>query len=1207
MLSLLTRGCSAWLGFILTASLVAAQADPNQQAETILNAGRKAYNDGNPQFAAERFTEVLNKFGNTQWATDARYGLGLALLELPNPDYTKALEYFTNVINDVNFPSRAYALYYAAICHRGLGLKEYAEGLAKPQEMPQRSQTAASKFAEALKLLSQSREAFEKSNNAEWATRVRCDIAEMQLRLNKPQDARTAVEPLVKDPQYATSKYRPLGLYYHGTAAFLMNDLATAAKSLGLLTPYDQPFGPHARYLRGRIHMADGENAEAALCFDAVVTDYAKQKAAAMEALKQPNNFKNNPWEKTRLEALAQGPVPDYVAGSVFYAASLNYEAGQFAEALSKFERFLKDYATSPLKDDALLRLGFCQVQMRQWDAAIKTLQPLTHHPRLADQALLWLGKAQAEQAAAVEPNNPNLKAQTYTNAINTLRSAAEKANRPEPDAKTRRGHILLELADTQLAAHRPQEAAATYELIQNEKLLPHKTEEVLQRLITAYHLAGDWAKSEARIAAFQKQFPDSPLLPLVLFRGAENSYAKAELLAKQNKPAEAKTAFAEAEKQYAALVEKFPEFEKVHRARFAQAMCWMANHDYEKAIRALEAIPAPNRTGELASVPYVLAVCQLRTAPVKADDALQDNILREKLTAAISLLDGFIAAHPKAEQTPDALVKLGHSYKRLALQLPPGNERNDLLNKARATLERLLREFPQSDSLGEATLERAKVLVAQGDRNGAINALRGFANDPLQKSPVAAFAMIYCGSLLREQNQPAEAGKILQQAREKLENTLGARHEHDTVALLRYHHGIALQESQKLAEARVAFEQALQAAPRSPLAVEATLRLLSAQTEERKQKLTELEKQKKPGLTPQQLAAIDASIRNLHNELVHLGQLFEQRADQYRTDYPNSETRARMLYEAAWIYRTTQSDPVPAYRKLIVQFPDLSLAVEARLELAEWLADRGHNDEVIPLLKAAIDAEPTDQPTPPETLDRIRLRLGAMYFAQKDYEAAKSQFDAVGNNEKSPLRAHGLYRAAECWLALGQPDDAQKQLAIFRDNPAFHNIVGVSDRALLRLGHALIQLKRWNDARGVFRTLISRFGNNNPWAIDALYGIAWTYQNLGRYDDAVNAYAQVTQATTDDRAGRAYLQIGLCRAATKKWAEAGKAFEAVYFGYDFPDLKFPAMIEHARVLAEDKKPEEAIKLLERVIKDAPPQSEWTQAAQEQREKLKNK
>jgi cellulose synthase operon protein C len=51
--------------------------------------------------------------------------------------------------------------------------------------------------------------------------------------------------------------------------------------------------------------------------------------------------------------------------------------------------------------------------------------------------------------------------------------------------------------------------------------------------------------------------------------------------------------------------------------------------------------------------------------------------------------------------------------------------------------------------------------------------------------------------------------------------------------------------------------------------------------------------------------------------------------------------------------------------------------------------------------------------------------------------------------------------------------------------------------------------------------------------------------------------------------------------------------------------LKFTAMIEHARVLVEAKKSTDAIKLLEKVIQDAPKDSEWTKAARERLAKIK--
>jgi hypothetical protein len=48
-------------------------------------------------------------------------------------------------------------------------------------------------------------------------------------------------------------------------------------------------------------------------------------------------------------------------------------------------------------------------------------------------------------------------------------------------------------------------------------------------------------------------------------------------------------------------------------------------------------------------------------------------------------------------------------------------------------------------------------------------------------------------------------------------------------------------------------------------------------------------------------------------------------------------------------------------------------------------------------------------------------------------------------------------------------------------------------------------------------------------------------------------------------------------------------------------------MLEHARALTEEKKPDEARKLLDRVLQDAPKDSEWSKAAKERLEKLGGK
>src|SRR5579883_3163193 len=124
MLRTRVRGFTALLFIASFAGAVSAQPTPDQQAEALLNAGRKAYNEGNPQFAADRFTELLTKFGGYKEANTAQIGLGLALLDLPDPNYQKAYEAFIAASNDAKFPERGLALYQAGVCQRGMGHKE---------------------------------------------------------------------------------------------------------------------------------------------------------------------------------------------------------------------------------------------------------------------------------------------------------------------------------------------------------------------------------------------------------------------------------------------------------------------------------------------------------------------------------------------------------------------------------------------------------------------------------------------------------------------------------------------------------------------------------------------------------------------------------------------------------------------------------------------------------------------------------------------------------------------------------------------------------------------------------------------------------------------------------------------------------------------------------------------------------------------------
>ncbi len=1253
--------CFRWYLLLVLAFLAGVRVAPAQQlpaeeqATQLLDAARRAYNERNFPFAADRFKQFLQQYGNHAEAHSARLGWGVALLESPQPQYRAAIDPLRPAAESAEFSERGLANFYLGTAYRALGHAALLQASLKPNEAPQHINTANGEFEQALKAFEIAATAFKTRvmlplaaeedlpADYEWSTRSQLDAVEMQLRLGKTKEATASLEKLLAEKELVRSKYRQLAQYYRGYEQYSSGDSLAAAKTLSQLAPFENPtYGPHARYMLGRAHHQLGDTAEAGLHYEAILTAYDEELKQAKLVAGNGELFKNEPQERARLLLVAQSPPPDYVARSWFFAGVLLYEQEKFADALERFTQFADRYKLSPLLKEAVLRKGMAQVRLRMNTEALATLAPLQDDPLLSDQARWWLGRANVGLAL----ENPAAAQNRLNNAVSHFKTGADRANQrapQDPAAKLRRQDMLLEAGDAHQRNKQFNEAVGMFQQVLNEQPEAERGETALQRLATALNLAGKYAESDTACEKFAAAYPKSPLLPAVLFRHEENALAVAETAFKNpqlaNREAALKTAYGEVAKRAEKLIAAYPEAAEIPYAYHALGLAQYRTGDFERAAATLQQVPAPDRSDDLATVSYLLADCLLRLAPETADDALAAGELLEQAGEVVKLLDGFIAtvAPPNTPPThpslPDALVKLGDAHLRMALVIEDEQERNQTLQLARQSYEKVMQQFGQHPAAAIATYERARCMLAQNDRGGAMNEYRRFLGDPLRNSPVAPMAILRMATLLRMEKRPQDAVDPLNQTRQRHEAALLADPARAAWApLLQYHQALCLKEANKLPEAQALFENLVQRFPKSLEGSDAAWRVQQCR---REQLLARLEPARitlaRPDAPAAEIATASAIVSAAMTEMAQIVGLLEKHA---ATLEAGSEPQLATLHEAAWGYRLlaqheialareklreagrkerqnalNKSTPagktplqaaapaVPVadvplqeaevkaralYNAIIEQGGESRLVPIAKLQLAEVLVLREEFEPASSLLQDALGGEIAD-----DLVAQLKVRLAACLLAQEDGDGAFDEVEELAKDEKNPVYAEARFLAGEALLVQEKFAEAVEQLKLFRDHGPLQNIAGVSDRALMRLGAAYERLEQFDPARSAYETLWGRFPQS-PFRLEARYAQGVCLQRMNQHDAAVNTYNEVVRHTTGETAARAQYNIGATRAAQQRWAEAAAAYQLCAFTYDSPELCSQALVEAAAALEQLKQIPDAANLLAMVGKDYP-------------------
>lgn len=587
--------------------------------------------------------------------------------------------------------------------------------------------------------------------------RAACDQAATHLAAAKPKEALAALLPLAKT---AAGPSKDRFNYYLGCAAFAAGDDLQAGRALSRLAPFENPlYAAHTRYLLGRLHHRAGEATEAALNYDAVPAAFEKMPPAA------------------------KNPPPDFVGDALYHSAVLLYETKAFADALARFQLVLQKEKRAGLLEEARLRAGICQVRAGQNAEALKTLQPVFGQPKLARAARWWASLAVAAPAEAVDH----------------LKKALEAVDAPPaPDA----GEIQFALGAALEKAGKPAEAVEVY-----RKLPPG--EAALARLAGALAGAAQYREAEESAAAFEKQFPGSPLLGPVILRLADGAFAEAQAAPADKAPA----LFAQVLKRYERVLAAGPSA----AARYRSAVALYRLDRLPEAVAQLREIPDVERSGDLAGASLLLGECILRTAPPaeEAVDALRAAGALKDLQEAVAQLQKGLPSAGAA--TPDVTMKIGQALQRVSALLADPAEKVSTANQARELYEAFRNTHANHPLRAVAEYERANCYVLAGDPNQGLQKLARFHQAPFAEHPVAPLALLREAQLLRGANNPGQAAAVLAEARQKYEAGLAKDAARASwVPLLRWHHAAALKAANQAAQAAPILESLLKDAPAS-------------------------------------------------------------------------------------------------------------------------------------------------------------------------------------------------------------------------------------------------------------------------------------------------------------------------------------------------------------------------------------------------------
>jgi TolA-binding protein len=512
---------------------------------------------------------------------------------------------------------------------------------------------------------------------------------------------------------------------------------------------------------------------------------------------------------------------------------------------------------------------------------------------------------------------------------------------------------------------------------------------------------------------------------------------------------------------------------------------------------------------------------------------------------------------------------------------------------------------YPNSPLVSEASLQRAKALLALGRRDEAEAALRPLSADASQL--IAAQAALELGGSQLERGRAAEARATFEAAIKRFPGS-------QLAPALSFRAAEAAQKEGRTELARAAFAKMADAAPDHPWAAEALLRAASIALDAR-------------DYAAAQSLASAVSTRYPASPLLSDTRLIEARAatalgapkrairliNALLADAKTSaETAQAARFYLGQAYRADgQPDKANEVLESLSKTPASPVATDAQFLLGEEHFKAGRYAEAINLLEKYLAGKPrgdvaeyalaylaaaylakgqtatalttldklTEQFPKSTTLDPIRLRVAEACVADKGYDRAAELYKQVAEGGDAKWKVRSLSGLGWSLLQGGKPADAAQAFRARLELDAKDSLAAADTFAL---GRALEECEHPDEALAAFTTTLERY-SKNEYATAALLARARLYAKQKQPAEAARDFAAYLANPPAKAEGLDLVlaDLGWALLDANKTAEADKAFRQLLDQFPESTRAPDARLNLAESAYQQKKYDDVVLLLE--------------------------